>query len=140
MKKALMIAMKLTNQKETSEVSLLLTDDQEIQKLNKKYRNIDAPTDVLSFSQIDASKCSLHPLCNDEYLLGDIVISVETAQRQADELGHSLLHEINLLLIHGFLHLIGYDHYSKNKTDQMKELEANIMINVLIEIKIDRDF
>ncbi len=132
MKKTLLAAMELTNQKEASEVSLLLTDDEEIQSLNKKYRNIDTPTDVLAFSQIE--KVSNTPvLCDkEEFLLGDIVISVETAQRQAVELGHPLLYELMLLSVHGFLHLLGFDHDYEKKNDKMKSLEKEIIDTVLI--------
>lgn len=132
MKKTLLAAMELTNQKEASEVSLLLTDDEEIQSLNKKYRNIDTPTDVLAFSQIE--KVNNTPvLCDkEEFLLGDIVISVETAQRQAVELGHSLLYELILLSVHGFLHLLGFDHDYEKKNDKMKSLEKEIIDTVLI--------
>lgn len=132
MKKTLLAAMELTNQKEASEVSLLLTDDEEIQSLNKKYRNIDTPTDVLAFSQIE--KVNNTPvLCDkEEFLLGDIVISVETAQRQAVELGHSLLYELMLLSVHGFLHLLGFDHDYEKKNDKMKSLEKEIIDTVLI--------
>jgi len=132
MKKTLLAAMELTNQKEASEVSLLLTDDEEIQSLNKKYRNIDTPTDVLAFSQIEKVN-STPVLCDkEEFLLGDIVISVETAQRQAVELGHSLLYELMLLSVHGFLHLLGFDHDYEKKNDKMKSLEKEIIDTVLI--------
>jgi probable rRNA maturation factor len=126
--------MRLTNQKEASEVSLLLTDDQEIQNLNKKYRDIDAPTDVLAFSQIDEKINNLPTLINEkEILLGDIVISVETAQRQATELGHSLLYELALLSIHGFLHLIGFDHDYEEENDKMRSLEREIINGIFID-------
>jgi|LSQX01.2.fsa_nt_gb probable rRNA maturation factor len=133
MKKTLLAAMELTNQREASEVSLLLTDDEGIQRLNKKYRDIDAPTDVLAFSQIE--KLNNLPALNSkgEFLLGDIVISVETAQRQATELGHSLLYELTLLSIHGFLHLLGFDHDYEKKNDKMKSLEKEIINSVFTD-------
>ncbi len=132
MKKTLLAAMELTNQKEASEVSLLLTDDEEIQSLNKKYRNIDTPTDVLAFSQIEKVNNTAVLCDKEEFLLGDIVISVETAQRQAVELGHSLLYELMLLSVHGFLHLLGFDHDYEKKNDKMKSLEKEIIDTVLI--------
>lgn len=127
LKKVLLIAMKLTNQKETSEASLLLTDDQEIQKLNKLYRHVDSPTDVLAFSQTENE--NEFPLLDVkiEYLLGDIIISVETAQRQAAAFGHSLEQELMILAIHGFLHLIGFDHPSESEAGKMKYLEKTII-------------
>ena len=80
------------------EISLLLADDETIQELNKSYRDMDKPTDVLSFE-----------IESDE-ILGDIIISVETAKRMAIEYSISLDREIAFLFIHGILHLLGYDH------------------------------
>ena len=91
-----------------TEVSILLTDDARIAELNKEYRKIDGPTDVLSFSQLEGEDEALPGV--EERLLGDVVISVETARRQADGQGHSLEREIDVLLVHGILHLLGYDH------------------------------
>jgi len=90
-----------------SQVSLLFTDDEPIRCLNKKYRHVDRPTDVLSFPmlEIDAPQ----DLANQLIPLGDIVISLETAARQASEAGHSLQKELAILLCHGFLHLLHYD-------------------------------
>lgn len=118
------------NQKKTSEISLLLTDDIRIKELNKKYRNVNTSTDVLAFSQVEEKNND--PLFNNEkeYLLGDIVISVETAQKQAISFGHSLQYELMLLSIHGFLHLLGIDHDYENKTDKMKALEKEIINNI----------
>lgn len=90
--------------KEKEALSLLFVNDRGIRKINREFRKIDVPTDVLSFPVV---KHSPHP---DIQLLGDIVISVETAQKQAKSLGHSLEREITFLLIHGILHLLGWDH------------------------------
>lgn len=135
MKKILLMAMKLTKQKETSEVGLLLTDDQEIQNLNKLYRHVDSPTDVLAFSQIENREG--FPLLDNEtdYLLGDIVISVETANRQAILFNHSLGYELALLVVHGFLHLIGFDHISEEESDKMRALEKDVIGRFLLEVK-----
>ena len=92
---------------ENAELSILLTDDRTIQALNRDYRGVDAPTDVLAFSQAEGEDFGA---AEDECPLGDVVISVETAERQAAERGHGLEEEIELLLAHGFLHLLGYDH------------------------------
>ncbi len=100
------IAQVLENLDETEcELSLLLTDDAEIRKLNKTYRNLDKATDVLSFPQDDEATNE-----SGEALLGDVVISVETAARQAEEHHLSFNEELILLAIHGILHLLGYDH------------------------------
>ena len=96
---------------ENQELSVLLTDDRKIRTLNKQYRGQDRATDVLSFSQNDEeeeSKPSYH-------LMGDVVISAVTAKRQAAEHGLTLEEEIVLLLIHGILHLLGFDHERSNE-------------------------
>ena len=117
-----------------TEVSVLLTDDESITILNGQYRGIDGPTDVLSFSQreddegfrdfqvgTDAESAGHEPVlqpsnperpgfASAQNLLGDVVISVETAQRQANQRGADLDSEIDVLLAHGLLHLLGYDH------------------------------
>jgi probable rRNA maturation factor len=87
-----------------SELSILLTGDDEIHQLNQIYRERDRPTDVLSFSQREGE------FPGPEAVLGDVVISIETAGRQAAERGHSLRAEILELLAHGLLHLLGFDH------------------------------
>jgi probable rRNA maturation factor len=88
-----------------AELSILLTGDREIHDLNLRYREKDKPTDVLSFPQDDEE-----PLDGSPRILGDVVISVETTERQAKEKGHTFERELTILLIHGVLHLIGYDH------------------------------
>ena len=119
--------MKSMELKKNSEVSLLLTDDQEIQKLNKIFRNIDAPTDVLAFSMSEGSHGSSLPEWIGEYLLGDIIISIETAKKQANLLGHSLEQELTVLLIHGLLHLLEFDHISMEDSEKMKAEERKIL-------------
>ena len=100
------IAQVLENLEETEcELSLLLTDDAEIRRLNKTYRSLDQATDVLSFPQDEEAVNE-----SGETLLGDVVISVETAARQAEEHHLSFNEELILLAIHGILHLLGYDH------------------------------
>lgn len=93
---------------DNTEVSILLTDDAQIAELNNQYRDVDGPTDVLSFSQTEGEDEPIQGI--EDGLLGDVVISVETAQRQADEQAKSLESEIDMLLVHGLLHLLGYDH------------------------------
>ena len=97
------------------DIELILTNDEEIKKLNKQYRNKDIPTDVLSF-----------PLENLPGVpLGSIVISLDTAKKGALEFGHSIEDEIKLLFIHGLLHLLGYDHEVDN--GEMREKEKEII-------------
>jgi probable rRNA maturation factor len=83
---------------------VLIVDDAYIRELNCRYRGIDAPTDVLSFSMSEGDFADLHP-----DVLGDVVISVETARSQAKAAGHSLADELKLLAIHGTLHLLGFE-------------------------------
>jgi probable rRNA maturation factor len=91
------------------EVSIVLCDDEFIQELNQTYRNKNKPTDVLSFSMKEG-EC----LSGDTRILGDIIISVETACRQGTGIGHSPLEEVTSLMIHGLLHLLGYDHQTRH--------------------------
>jgi len=97
-----------------SELSLVLAGDRAIRALNREYRGDDRPTDVLSFSQLEQAGChALDPHAIENragQLLGDVVISIDTALRQARELGVSRRARLRTLLIHGLLHLIGYDH------------------------------
>jgi probable rRNA maturation factor len=93
------------------ELSLQLTDDAAIAQLNQQYRQIDAPTDVLSFAALEADMPMAEELLESEPLyLGDIIISLDTAARQAQAAGHSLRWETAWLAAHGFLHLLGWDH------------------------------
>jgi len=108
---------------EKTEISILFTDDKFIKSLNKKYRGINKSTDVLTFNLEEGDL--IFPEVDKNKLLGDIVVSVETAQRQANNLNHNLENELMILLIHGLLHLIGYVHEEDrdNKIMQVKENE-----------------
>lgn len=88
-----------------AEVAVILVADRRSRELNRRWRGVDRPTDVLAFSQREGRGGALHP-----EVLGDVVISVATAARQAREAGHSLAAELDLLLVHGILHLAGYEH------------------------------
>ena len=105
---------------EEQELSLLLTDDEEIAELNSLHRGKAKPTDVLSFP-MNVQDNGV-PLLLPSTLLGDVVISVDTARRQAEELEMSLEEELLRLLIHGVLHLLGYDH--ENVSDEEAECMA----------------
>ena len=96
---------------ENQELSVLLADDKKIRTLNKQYRGQDRATDVLSFSQNEEEEENKP----NSHLLGDVVISTVTAKRQAAEHGLTLEEEIVLLLIHGILHLLGFDHERSNE-------------------------
>ena len=111
-----------TDNAETCEASILLTDDAEIQALNNRYRNIDAPTDVLAFAMRDGVDGDLNP-----NLLGDLIISLQTAQRQASLNNHLLEIELALLTVHGMLHLLGYDHQTAEEASIMFEKQESIL-------------
>jgi probable rRNA maturation factor len=111
--------------REEHELSILLTDDAFIQTLNETHRGKNRPTDVLSFSQNEGEGT---PTPMDHGLLGDVVISLDTAERQALGRKHSLVDEVSFLLAHGILHLLGYDH----QTDE-EEAIMNAMTSRLVE-------
>lgn len=109
-----------------TEVSLVLADDEYIQVLNRQYRDKDCSTDVLSFALNEGEE----PLMIDgpeEVLLGDIIISLETATRQAEEFGHSLERELAYLTVHGILHLLGYDHMTEDDKKEMRQEEEYVL-------------
>jgi probable rRNA maturation factor len=107
----------------SAELSLLLLDDRQIRKLNRAWRKKDRPTDVLAFAQREGKFCD-----PKDPVLGDIVISVETAKRQAREQGHPLPTELDLLLVHGLLHLLGYEHeQGGTRASRMRSKEKELM-------------
>jgi probable rRNA maturation factor len=93
-----------------AELSLLLVNDVQIQALNQRYLRLDKPTNVLAFPMREGEFSTLHP-----HLLGDLVISVETARRQMKQFGLDEMKMVTLLMIHGILHLIGYEHEETKK-------------------------
>ncbi|MEB3186769.1 MAG: rRNA maturation RNase YbeY [bacterium] len=108
-----------------TEISVTFVDDASIQELNREHRGKDRPTDVLSFPQWDPEdELPPAPL---PIPLGDIVISVETAERQASEYGHSLEREIGFLLAHGLLHLLGLDHETPEEESVMRERQRRLL-------------
>ena len=119
------------------EVSVTFTDNEGIRELNKKFREIDKPTDVLSFPLLDFDgDCEEPPI--DELIsnLGDIVISLERAKEQADEFGHSFKREVAFLTVHSMLHLLGYDHELGEEEDKdMRARQSEIMKIMGLEVK-----
>ena len=109
-----------------AEVSVTLTDNAHIHELNRDYRGIDRPTDVLSFALNESDEPEI--LDGPEVdVLGELVISVERAQEQAMEYGHSLRREIAFLTVHGMLHLLGYDHMEEEERNEMEEEQRYVM-------------
>lgn len=104
-----------------------MTDDAHIQELNRAYRGVDAPTNVLSFSMLEGEFPEM-----GGNLLGDLIVSVETAQREADAAGITLEQRISQLLVHGMLHLVGYDH-DAGEAEASKMIEKSISLLRRIE-------
>ena len=111
------------------EVSVTFTDDEDIRKLNRQFRNIDRATDVLSFPLFDYSGEEDEPPVDELMgMLGDIVISLETAKRQAAEYGHSFEREAAFLCVHSMLHLLGYDHEMGDEDEaDMRRRQSEIL-------------
>jgi len=107
---------------EGGKVSILLTDDSEIARLNRDWRGIDKPTNVLSFP---ASRVG-----QGDKLLGDIVIAYETLERESTDESRDFLHHLAHLAVHGFLHLIGFDHETDAQAEEMEGLESRIMMRL----------
>ncbi len=120
---------------ENAEISILLTDDDFIKGLNKKYLKKDRPTDVLSFPMSSGNR-TLKRISHltshiSQFLLGDIVISVDTAERQAVLQRTSIDEEIKRLLVHGILHLFGFEHERGGKKAQEMRREENLLMDLL---------
>ena len=116
---------------ENSELSITLTDDEHIHELNKKFRDVDRPTDVLSFAFRESEEPEI--LNPQVEILGDIIISLERAKIQAENFGHSYLREVIFLTVHGLLHLLGYDHIEDNDRIEMEREQDFIMSKLGIE-------
>ena len=115
------------------EVSIVLCDDDFIRGLNRDYRQIDQPTDVLSFPQEAPSADDppgLSSPLDDTVVLGDVIISLERAMEQAEAYGHSFEREVGYLLAHGLLHLLGMDHDTEEDRQSMREKEEKILAQV----------
>lgn len=104
--------------------NVIIVDNEYIHKLNKEYRGIDRPTDVISFALEDTDDIKY----DDFRLLGDIYISIDKAESQAEEYGHSLKREICFLAVHGLLHLLGYDHMEK-KDEEVMFAKQEVILN-----------
>lgn len=121
------------------DLTLRLTDDSEIQTLNAQYRNQDKPTDVLAFAALEAD-CPALPEADASVYLGDIVISVDTAQRQAQQQGHGLQIELAWLASHGLLHLLGWDHPDEVSLIQMLNQQQLLLQTVGLATEIREYF
>ena len=119
-------------------MTITFTTPEEIRKINKKYRKIDKATDVLSFPMFEKDELDEKIKSGDfpyEDVLGDVIISIEKVREQAEEYGHSFERELSYMLVHGFYHLMGYDHIEEKDKKIMRPKEEKI----LNELKITRE-
>lgn len=111
-------------------ISITLTTPEKIREINKEYRDIDKSTDVLSFPMFEKDELELKIKNNDfihEDVLGDIVISIKQVEKQAKEYGHSFEREFAYMIVHGFYHLMGYDHIKKEDKLLMRPKEEKVL-------------
>ena len=104
--------------------NLIIVDNDYIHELNKTYRNIDRETDVITFALEDEDTLVMP---SDERILGDIYISIDRARSQAEDFGHSLLRELSFLAVHGFYHLLGYDHMTEEEEKVMFKKQEEVL-------------
>ena len=110
-----------------AEVSLVITSDERIHEINRKYRQVDAPTDVIAFALTEESRGEFVSPPDGILHLGEVVISYPTAVRQASEHYHSVQQELAILIVHGTLHLLGYDHVLPGQARKMRNKERDIL-------------
>ena len=113
--------------KHSIEISLLFADDARVQPLNRDWRAMDKPTNVLSFPSVD-----LEPGATLPPVLGDIVLAYETIGREAEEERKPFDHHVSHLLLHGFLHLLGYDHQTEAEAARMEAIETRVLASLAI--------
>ena len=123
------IAREVTNTKNNISVNITIVSQKEIQRLNNEFRGIDRVTDVLSFPLFEKDELKTGEMLDENITsdIGDIVICKVRAKEQAKEYGHSLLRELCFLSLHGFLHLLGYDHIEKKDEEIMFPLQEKIL-------------
>lgn len=111
-----------------AEVSVTFVNNEEIREINREYRNIDKPTDVISFALEESTEEEVMIIGEDiPVVLGDIIISVERAKEQAEDYNHSFERELGFLAVHGFLHLLGYDHMTEEDEKIMFQKQEDIL-------------
>lgn len=121
-------AAKMEEIEEGSEVSLTFVDNKKIREINKEYRNKDSETDVISFAMEEMGEGEMMIVGAEmPRVLGDIIISVTRAKEQAEEYGHSFMRELGFLAVHGFLHLLGYDHMTTEEEKEMFSRQKEIL-------------
>jgi probable rRNA maturation factor len=124
----LAFAAKRLNVEEHSEVSVTYVTNEKIHEINREFREKDAPTDVISFAMEELGEGEIELKGVDmPRILGDIIISVPKTKEQAEDYGHSFLRELGFLAVHGFLHLLGYDHMTEAEEKEMFTLQKEIL-------------
>ena len=111
------------------EVSIVLANDDLIQVLNREYREKDSPTNVLTFATLDSEEISTDGVLN----LGDVILSFQTIQREAQEQGKFVLDHVKHMTIHGVLHLLGYDHINDDEANDMETTEIGILAGLGVQ-------
>ncbi|MGN7298862.1 rRNA maturation RNase YbeY [Ferdinandcohnia sp. SAFN-114] len=113
---------------EGTEVSVTFVDNERIKEINREYRDKDQPTDVISFAMEEMGEGEIAIVGEDiPKVLGDIIISIPRAKEQAEDYGHSFARELGFLAVHGFLHLLGYDHMTKQDEEKMFSRQKEIL-------------
>lgn len=110
-----------TNTPSDGGITIVITDDDEVHRLNRQYRQVDAPTDVLSFPMGDEDPD------DGAVYLGDVIIAYPRAEMQAKAAGHKVMDELQLLVVHGVLHLLGYDHTDASQKEQMWSIQSAVL-------------
>jgi probable rRNA maturation factor len=126
--KLLNFAAEKENVEDNSEVSVTFVSNERIHEINREYRDKDAPTDVISFAMEELGEGEIELIGAElPRVLGDIIISIPKAEEQAEEYGHSFIRELGFLSVHGFLHLLGYDHMEKEEEEKMFARQKEIL-------------
>ncbi len=126
--KLLNFAAEKENVDENSEVSVTFVSNERIHEINREYRDKDAPTDVISFAMEELGEGEIELIGAEiPRVLGDIIISIPKAEEQAKDYGHSFIRELGFLSVHGFLHLLGYDHLEKAEEEKMFTRQKEIL-------------
>lgn len=121
------------------EMNVILTNPEVIRQINNEYRKVDKATDVLSFPMFEKEEVSIIQKngSNIPEVLGDIIISIEQVKKQAEEYGHSFERELAYMVVHGFYHIMGYDHMEEQDKKQMRQKEEAVLKEIGLERILD---
>ncbi|WP_395135492.1 rRNA maturation RNase YbeY [Bacillus amyloliquefaciens] len=126
--KLLQFAAEKEGVQDQAEVSVTIVTNKEIREINRDYRGKDTPTDVISFALEEEGEDEVEIVGADmPPVLGDIIISADRTKEQAEEYGHSFMRELGFLAVHGFLHLLGYDHMTKEEEEEMFSKQKDLL-------------